>query len=93
MKTLLRHLLVAALPLVCGIGASSSFAYRVRQTSCTAMVGPLFAAKCRGRELQYRLQFQTAGTAAGSLLAAAIGMWLELRRRRAVQPPAQQPGE
>jgi hypothetical protein len=93
MKTLIRHSLVALLPLVCGIAAGYGFAYRARRTSCTALVGPLFAAKCHGRELEYQLLFQTGGTAGGTVLAAALGAWLEHRRRRAVQPPAQQPGE
>jgi len=88
MRMLLRHILIAALPLVCGIAAGSGFALKARQASCTALVGPIFAAKCHGRQLEYQLQFQTAGTAAGSLLAAVLGAWLEHRRRRAVQPPA-----
>jgi hypothetical protein len=86
MKLLLRHLLVAALPLVCGLGAGYGFALRAHQRSCTALVGPVFAAKCHGRELEYQLRFQTAGTAAGTVIAAFVGIWLELRRRRAVQP-------
>jgi len=90
MKMLLRHFLVAALPLLGGVAAGYAFA--LRQGSCTALVGPVFAAKCHGRQLEYQLKFQTAGTAAGTLVATGIGLWLELRRRRAVQPPAQQPG-
>lgn len=50
------------------------------------MVGPLFASKCHGRQLEYQLLFQTAGTAIGTLIAALIGFWLELRRRRVVPP-------
>jgi len=84
MKTFLRHLLIAAIPLACGIAASYGFARA--QGSCGAMVGPIFAAKCHGRQLEYQLLFQTAGTAIGTLIAAFIGFRLELRRRRAVQP-------
>jgi hypothetical protein len=83
-RILLRHLLIAAVPLACGIAASYAFARM--QGSCTALVGPLFASKCHGRQLEYQLLAQTAGTALGTLIAAFIGSWLELRRRRAVQP-------
>jgi hypothetical protein len=48
------------------------------------MVGPLFASKCHGRQLEYQLLFQAAGTAIGTLIAAFIGFWLESRRRRVV---------
>ena len=84
MRILLRHLVIAAVPLACGIAASYAFART--QGSCSALVGPLFASKCHGRQLEYQLLVQTAGTALGTLLAAFIGSWLELRRRRAVLP-------
>lgn len=83
MKTFLRHLAVCALPLVVGIGAGYGFA--LKQGSCGALVGPIFAAKCHGRQLEYQLKFQLAGTAFGTLIAAGLGAWLEQRRRRAVQ--------
>jgi hypothetical protein len=85
MKVLLRHVLLCALPLLLGLGASYGFAYY--QQSCGRMVGALFAAKCRGRQLQYQMLFQTGGTGLGTLLAGTIGAWLEHRRRRAVQRP------
>jgi len=85
MRTLLRHLLVAALPLVCGLAAGYGFA--ARQGNCTALVGPVFAAKCHGRQLEYQLRFQTFGTAVGTGVAAALGFWLELRRRRRTPAP------
>lgn len=83
MKTFLRNFLIAAVPLACGLAASAWFAWS--QGSCTALVGPIFAAKCHGRQLEFQLLFQGAGTAAGSLLAALLGTWLELRRRRVVE--------
>jgi hypothetical protein len=83
-KTFLRHLVIAALPLACGIAAGYGFTQI--QGSCAALVGPLFAAKCHGRQLQYQLFSQTAGTVLGTLIAAFIGSWRELRRRRVVQP-------
>jgi hypothetical protein len=57
------------------------------------MVGPIFAAKCHGRQLQYQLLFQTAGTALGVLIGAFIGFWLEVRRRRGVPPENSNGGE
>jgi hypothetical protein len=83
-RIVLRHLLIAAVPLACGIAAGYAFARA--QGSCGALVGPLFASKCHGRQLEYQILFQTAGTALGTLIAALIGSWLELRRRRIVQP-------
>ena len=86
MKTFLRHLLVAAIPLVCGVIASNWFVwFKHGLGSCTALVGPLFAAKCRGRQLELQLFLQGAGTAVGCLIAAAIAAWLEHRRARVVQ--------
>jgi hypothetical protein len=82
-KVLLRHLAIAAIPLACGIAASYAFANAME--SCGAMVGLLFASKCHGRQLEYQLLAQTAGTALGTVIAAFIGIWLELRRRRIVQ--------
>ena len=83
MRILLRHLIIAAVPLACGIAASYGFA--LAQGSCGALVGPIFAAKCHGRQLEYQLLAQTAGTALGTVIAALVGAWLELRRRRVVQ--------
>jgi len=83
-RLFLRHFLIAAVPLACGVAASYAFARA--QGSCGAMVGPVFASKCHGRQLEYQLLFQTAGTAIGTLIAAFCGFWLELRRRR-VTPP------
>lgn len=83
MRILLRQLLICALPLVLGLAAGQAFAYS--RQSCGRMVGALFAAKCRGRVLEYKIHFQTAGTGAGTLLAAVVGAWLEHRRRRVVQ--------
>jgi hypothetical protein len=82
-RILLRHLAIAAVPLACGIAASYAFART--QRSCVALVGPLLAWKCHGRQLEYQLLAQTAGTGLGTLIAAFIGSWLELRRRRVVQ--------
>ena len=84
MKIFLRHLALCALPLVCGIGAGFGFARS--QASCGSLVGPIFAAKCHGRQLEYELKFQIAGTGFGTLVAASLGAWLEHRRRRVVQP-------
>lgn len=83
MRVVLRHFLLASLPLAIGLAAGWGFA--LTQGSCGALVGPIFAAKCHGRQLEYQLLFQTWGTVAGSLLAAGVGAGLELRRRRAVQ--------
>lgn len=91
MKILRRHLLLAALPLACGLAASYGFEYF--QGSCGAMVGPLFSAKCHGRQLEYQLLFQTAGTALGTVIAALTGYWLELRRRRVVPPEEPKRGD
>ncbi len=84
MRIIIRHLLLAALPLILGVAAG--YAFTMKQASCASLVGPLFAAKCHGRQLQYQLLFQIAGTGAGSLLAAVVGAGLEFRRRsRAAQ--------
>jgi len=83
MKTFLKYLALCALPLACGIGAGYGFA--AKQGSCGSLVGPIFAAKCHGRQLEYQLKFQLAGTSVGTLIAASLGAWLEHRRRRAVQ--------
>ena len=79
MRIFLRNFVLAALPLI--IGFAVGYAFAASQQSCGRMVGPIFAAKCHGRVLQYRILFQTAGTAAGSLLASLLLTWLELRRR------------
>jgi hypothetical protein len=83
MKVIFRHFLVASLPLVFGLGASWGFAFS--QQTCGRLVGPVFAPKCHWIQLEYQLGFQSAGTALGCLVAATLGSWLELRRRRAVQ--------
>ncbi len=83
MKLFFRHLVVVALPLVFGLGSGYGFARS--QASCGSLVGPIFAAKCHGRLLEYQMKFQTAGTGIGTVVAAALGAWLEHRRRRAVQ--------
>jgi len=85
-RVMLRHLLLAALPLVLGVAAGQGF-WLTQKQSCSRLVGPLFAAKCHGRQLEYQGLFQTVGTATGSLLATLVGGWLELRRRRVVQQP------
>src|SRR2546428_13740743 len=87
MRILLRHLLLAALPLVLGVAAGQGF-WLTQKQSCSRLVGPLFSAKCHGRQLEYQALFQTVGTATGSVLAALVGSWLELRRRRGVPKPA-----
>ena len=91
MRILFRHLIIAAVPLACGIAASYGFA--AAQGSCGALVGPILASKCHGRQLEYQLLFQAAGTAFGTLIAAFIGAWLELRRHRVVQPEASTQGD
>ena len=83
MKLFFRHLVVVSLPLVLGLAGGYGFARS--QASCGSLVGPIFAAKCHGRLLEYQMRFQTAGTAIGTVVAAALGAWLEHRRRRAVQ--------
>jgi hypothetical protein len=74
----MRHIVLAFLPLAIGVGAGWAFAHG--QPGCGSLVGPLFAAKCGRMLVQYQLWFQTAGTAAGGLLAAVVGIWLERRR-------------
>ena len=91
MRILPRHLILAAVPLVCGVAVSNGFAQA--QGSCSALVGPLFASRCHGRQLEYQILFQTAGTALGTLIAAFIGAWLESRRRRFVPPEASTQGD
>lgn len=83
MRVVLRHVVIAALPLALGIAAGWGFAYA--QESCGRLVGFALAAKCRGIQLEWQVAFQTAGTLAGCLIAAPLGAWLELRSRRAVQ--------
>ena len=83
MKLFFRHLVVVALPLVFGLASGYGFARS--QGSCGSLVGPIFSAKCHGRLLEYQMKVQTAGTGVGTLIAAALGAWLEHRRRRAVQ--------
>jgi len=91
MKVVFRHFFIALLPLVFGLAASWGFAFS--QNTCGRLVGPVFAPKCHWIQLQYQLGFQSAGTALGCLVAAWLGIWLELRRRRAVQRADSQQGE
>ncbi|HEY6109763.1 MAG TPA: hypothetical protein VIV56_12765 [Gemmatimonadales bacterium] len=91
MRIVIRHILLAFLPLVIGVGAGWVFVHG--QPGCSSMVGPLFAPKCGRILAQTQLQFQTAGTAAGCLVAALVGIWLEARRtvRAARAAPAMPP--
>jgi len=91
MKVVFRHFFVALLPLVFGLAASWGFAFS--QNTCGRLVGPVFAPKCHWIQLQYQLGFQSAGTLLGCLVAAWLGAWLELRRRRTVQRADVQQGE
>jgi len=90
MKILLRNFFLALLPLIFGLAASWGFAFT--QDKCGRLVGPVFAPKCHWIQLEYQLLFQTAGTLLGCLVAALLGTWLELRRRRAVQRADLNPG-
>lgn len=83
MRVFVRHFLIALLPLVFGLAASWGFASS--QSSCGRLVGPVFAPKCHWIQLEYQIMFMMAGTALGCVVAATLGSWLELRRRRAVQ--------
>jgi hypothetical protein len=83
MKILLRHLVLCSLPVLFGAGAGYGFTFI--QGSCGAMVGALFAGKCAGRQREYQARFQLGGAAAGTVIAATLGTWLEHRRRRTVQ--------
>lgn len=89
MRVMLRHLLIAALPLAFGVAAGWGFAYT--QEACGRLVGFALAAKCHGVQLEWQVAFQTVGTLAGYLIAAPLGAWLELRSRRAVQVADLQP--
>jgi hypothetical protein len=91
MRIVIKNLLIAALPLLLGLAAGYVFAYT--RASCGSMVGPLFAAKCHGRVLQYQIQFQTVGTALGCVIVALIGVVRELRARRAVPSRASSQGD
>jgi hypothetical protein len=83
MKTFARYLVLCALPVLFGAGAG--YYFTTVQGSCGAMVGALFSGKCRGVQHEYQIRFQFGGAAAGILIAATLGTWLEHRRRRAVQ--------
>jgi hypothetical protein len=91
MKVFLRHFFIALLPLVFGLAASWGFAFS--QHTCGRLVGPVFAPKCHWIQLEYQIGFMMAGTALGCVVAATLGSWLELRRRRAVQPSDPNQGE
>jgi hypothetical protein len=82
MKTLLRHLVMCSLPLLFAAGAG--YYFTTIQGSCGAMVGALFSGKCAGLQRRYLARFQLGGGAAGIVIAATLGAWLEHRRRRAV---------
>jgi len=83
MKTFLRHLALCALPVL--FAAGSGYYFTTIQGSCGAMVGALFSGEGAGRQRQSRARFQLGGAAAGTVIAATLGTWLEHRRRRAVQ--------
>ena len=83
MKVFFRNLVLCALPLL--FAAGSGYYFTTIQGSCGAMVGALFAGKCAGRQREYQAKFQLGGAAAGTVIAATLGAWLEHRRRRAVQ--------
>jgi hypothetical protein len=89
MKIAMRHMVLAFLPLAIGVGAGWVFAHQ--QPGCGSLVGPLFAAKCGRMLVQYQLWFQTLGTAAGCVLAALLGIWLERRRMKRAARPAPAP--
>ncbi len=88
MKVFFRHFFIALLPLVFGVGAGWGFAFTLAYThnTCGRLVGPVFAPKCHWIQLEYQIMWMMAGTAFGCVVAATVGAWLELRRRRAVQP-------
>lgn len=90
MRILLRHFLIALLPLVLGLAAGWGFA--LTQDKCGRLVGPVFAPKCHWIQLEYQLLFQMLGMALGCILAAMLGAWLELRRRQVVQRADLNPG-
>jgi hypothetical protein len=91
MRIVVKNLLIAALPLLLGFAAGYEFSHT--RASCGSMVGPLFAAKCHGRVLQYQMKFQMLGTALGCVFVALIGVVRELRARRAVQSRASSQGD
>lgn len=86
MKTQLRHLIVALLPLVFGLTASWGFAFS--QDKCGRLVGPIFAPKCHWIQLEYQLGFFMVGTLIGCIIAAVVGATLERRSRRRVTQAA-----
>jgi hypothetical protein len=88
MKVFFRHFFIALLPLVFGALAGWGFAFTLAYThnTCGRLVGPVFAPKCHWIQLEYQIMWMMAGTAFGCVVATTVGTWLELRRRRAVQP-------
>jgi hypothetical protein len=91
MRILFKNLTLAFLPLILGLAAGWAFAFS--QESCGKLVGPLFTPMCHWKQLEYQLLFQSAGTLAGCLIAAMLGSWLDVRRRRAFQRALAQPKE
>jgi hypothetical protein len=85
-RIVVRHIVLAFLPLAIGIGAGWVFINQ--QPSCGSMVGPLFSAKCGRMLVQYQLWFQTMGTGVGAALVASLGIWLERRRVRKARKSA-----
>ena len=75
-----RQVVLAFIPL--GVGVAAGWYFINHQPSCGSLVGPLFAAKCGRRLVQYQLWFQTMGTGVGAALVASLGIWLERRRVR-----------
>src|SRR2546425_13319665 len=86
MKIFFRHLVLCALPLATGFGAG--YGFTMIQGSCSAMVGPIFSAKCHGRQREYQIKFQLAGAGAGTLIAAAPMFQPRPERRRAQRAPS-----
>jgi hypothetical protein len=86
MKIMLRHFVIALIPLALGLAAGWAFAFS--QDSCGRLVGPVFAPKCRWIQLEYQIMFHLSGVALGCLVAAIVGASLEFRRRSAARAAA-----
>jgi len=87
-RVVIRHIVLAFLPL--GIGIAAGWLFINQQPSCGSLVGPLFSAKCGRMLVQWQLWFQTMGTGVGAALVASLGIWLERRRvrKRSAAPAA-----